>query len=88
MTLSGEQVLDVVLVDGVVHIEEKVEVLDCLRQEEALLSVLQAELQNIVDRGVAAPGSRVIVQAVKNVSTNVEIEWVLGCSVEEVGALH
>ena len=88
MTLSGEQVLDVVLVDGVVHIEEKVEVLDCLRQEEALLSVLQTELQDIVDCGIAAPGSGVVVEAVEDVSAHVEIEGVLGGSVEEVGTLH
>ena len=81
MTLSGEQVLHVVLVDGVVFIKEKVEVLDCLRQEEALLPVLQAELQHVMDRGVAAPGPGVIVETLQDISPHVEIEGVLGCPV-------
>ena len=88
MTLSAEQVLHVVLVDGVVFIKEEVEVLDCLGQEEALLPVLQGELQDVVDRGVSTPCSGVIVETVEDIPAHVEIEWVLGCSVEEVGALH
>ena len=88
MTLSGEQVLDIVLVDGVVHIKEKVEVLDCFREEEALLPVLQCELQDIMDGGVATAGSGVIVETVEDIPAYVEIEGVLGGSVEEVGTLH
>ena len=88
MPLSCEQIFHVVFVDWIVVIKEKVEVLDCFREEEALLPVLQSELQDIMDGGVATAGSGVIVETLEDIPAYVEIEGVLGGPVEEVGALY
>ena len=56
MPLRGEEVVPVLLVDGVVLVKQEVEVLYGLGQEEALLTVLQALVVYIVNSGVAAPG--------------------------------
>ena len=60
MSLSTEDVLHIICVDGVVRVEQKVEILDGLGQEEALLSVLQALIVDIMDGSIPTPADIII----------------------------
>ena len=60
MSLSTEDVLHIICVDGVVRVEQKVEILDGLGQEEALLSVLQALIVDIMDGSIPTPAEIII----------------------------
>ena len=62
MSLSTEDVLHIICVDGVVRVEQKVEILDSLGQEEALLSVLQALIVDIMDGSIPTPAEIIIQQ--------------------------
>ena len=55
MSLCTEDVLHIIGVDGVVRVEQKVEILDGLGQEEALLSVFQALVVDIMDGSISTP---------------------------------
>ena len=66
MSLSTEDVLHIICVDGVVRVEQKVEILDSLGQEEALLSVLQALVVNIMDGSIPTPAEIIIQQESHN----------------------
>ena len=57
MSLCTEDVLHIICVDGVVRVEQKVEILDGLGQEEALLSVLQALIVDIMDGSIPTPAA-------------------------------
>ena len=60
MSLCTEDVLHIICVDGVVRVEQKVEILDSLGQEEALLSVLQALIVDIMDGSIPTPAEIII----------------------------
>ena len=62
MSLCTEDVLHIICVDGVVRVEQKVEILDGLGQEEALLSVLQALIVDIMDGSIPTPAEIIIQQ--------------------------
>ena len=62
MSLSTEDVLHIICVDGVVRVEQKVEILDSLGQEEALLPVLQALIVDIMDGSIPTPAEIIIQQ--------------------------
>ena len=62
MSLCTEDVLHIICVDGVVRVEQKVEILDSLGQEEALLSVLQALVVDIMDGSIPTPAEIIIQQ--------------------------
>ena len=62
MSLSTENVLHIICVDGVVRVEQKVEILDSLGQEEALLSVFQALIVDIMDGSIPTPAEIIIQQ--------------------------
>ena len=62
MSLSTEDVLHIICVDGVVRVEQKVEILDSLGQEEALLSVLQALIVDIMYGSIPTPADIIIQQ--------------------------
>ena len=62
MSLCTEDVLHIICVDGVVRVEQKVEILDSLGQEEALLSVLQALIVDIMDGSIPTPAEIIIQQ--------------------------
>ena len=55
MSLCTEDVLHIIGVDGVVRVEQKVEILYSLGQEEALLSVFQALVVDIMDGSISTP---------------------------------
>ena len=76
--LGGEEELLAALVDGVIDVEEEVEVLAGLAEEEGLLSVLEALVGNVVHGGVAAVRLGVAVEALEDVLAHVEVEGVLG----------
>ena len=62
MSLCTEDVLHIICVDGVVRVEQKVEILDSLGQEEALLSVFQALVVDIMDGSIPTPAEIILQQ--------------------------
>ena len=56
MTLCSEQIVAAVKIDRIVNIKQQVEILDCLGEEEALLTILKAHILDIMHRGITTPG--------------------------------
>ena len=104
MAFCSEEIVAGVMVDGIVKIKEKEKILHCFREEEAFLPVLQAHIMNIMDCSISTPDniihhiyhfhpppllcSCVIIQAVEDVSPNMQVERVLCCPVQQVGGLY
>ena len=75
MSLCTEDVLHIIGVDGVVRVEQKVEILYSLGQEEALLSVFQALVVDIMDGSISTPAENKY-----NIGSNIHRHGNVDCS--------